>query len=104
MYGEFAGCAGRSAGLAASLAPTPKAPMTPSTPLATRPGERLDWNLLRTFLVIVQERSISGAAAKLHVTQSAVSQALKRLEDQLQRRLIEPHNTALTVANRGDEL
>ncbi len=78
--------------------------MTPSTPLATRPGERLDWNLLRTFLVIVQERSISGAAAKLHVTQSAVSQALKRLEDQLQRRLIERHNTAFTVTNAGEEV
>lgn len=78
--------------------------MPSTTPLATRPGERLDWNLLRTFLVIVQERSISGAAAKLHLTQSAVSQALKRLEDQLQRRLIERHNTAFTVTNAGEEV
>jgi branched-chain amino acid transport system permease protein len=37
-----------------------------------RSSDRLDWNLLRTFLVIVQERSISGAAAKLHLTQSAL--------------------------------
>lgn len=68
-----------------------------------RSSERLDWNLLRTFLVIVQERSISGAAAKLHLTQSAVSQALKRLEDQLGRRLIERHNVAFTVTNAGEE-
>ena len=77
--------------------------MTPATLLDTRTGDRLDWNLLRTFLVIVQERSISGAATKLHLTQSAVSQALKRLEDQLGRRLIERHNTAFTITNAGEE-
>ncbi|RXN88221.1 LysR family transcriptional regulator [Achromobacter aloeverae] len=69
-----------------------------------RGGDRLDWNLLRTFLVIVQERSISGAATKLHLTQSAVSQALKRLEARLDRRLIERHNTAFTITNAGEEV
>ena len=76
--------------------------MKTTTPLTARPGERLDWNLLRTFLVIVQERSISAAATKLHLTQSAVSQALKRLEDQLQRRLIERHNKAFTITSAGE--
>ncbi|MFP3186780.1 MAG: LysR family transcriptional regulator, partial [Paraburkholderia sp.] len=38
-------------------------------------NDRLDWNLLRTYLVIMQERSVSRAAARLHVTQPAVSQA-----------------------------
>ncbi|MET5116913.1 LysR family transcriptional regulator, partial [Burkholderia pseudomallei] len=42
--------------------------------------ERLDWNLLRTYLTIMQERRICRAAARLHVTLPAVSQALKRLE------------------------
>lgn len=70
----------------------------------TRIADHLDWNLLRTFLVIVQERSISGAAAKMHRTQSAVSQALKRLEEQLDRRLIERHNTVFTVTNAGEEV
>lgn len=46
-------------------------------------NDRLDWNLLRTYLVIGQEGSMSRAAARLHITQSAVSQALKRLEEQL---------------------
>ncbi len=27
-------------------------------------NDRLDWNLLRTFLVIMQERSVSRAAAR----------------------------------------
>ena len=50
------------------------------------------------------ERSISAAATKLHLTQSAVSQALKRLEDQLQRRLIERHNKAFTITSAGEEV
>ena len=70
-------------------------------PADVRSGDRLDWNLLRTFLVIVQERSISGAAAKLHLTQSAVSQALKRLEEQLDRRLIERHNHCLLYTSHA---
>ncbi|MVW77577.1 LysR family transcriptional regulator [Bordetella sp. 02P26C-1] len=60
--------------------------------------------MLRTFLVIVQERSISGAAGKLHLTQSAVSQALKRLEEQLDRRLIERHNKVFTITKAGEEV
>jgi len=51
--------------------------------------DRLDWNLLRTFQVIVQMQSISAASSRLHITQSAVSQALRRLETQLNRKLIE---------------
>ncbi|QCP48668.1 LysR family transcriptional regulator [Trinickia violacea] len=57
-------------------------------------NDRLDWNLLRTYLVIMQERNLSRAAARLYVTQPAVSQALKRLEDALGRKLIQrrgPH-------------
>jgi DNA-binding transcriptional LysR family regulator len=52
-------------------------------------NDRLDWNLLRTYLVIMQERNLSRAAARLYVTQPAVSQALKRLEDALGRKLIQ---------------
>ena len=47
-------------------------------------NDRLDWNLLRTYLAIGQEGSISRAAARLFITQSAVSQSLKRLEEQLE--------------------
>lgn len=48
-----------------------------------------DWNLLHTFMVIVQERSITRAADRLLLRQPTVSNALKRLEDQLGRRLID---------------
>jgi len=47
----------------------------------------LDLNLLKTFLVLAQEQNLRKAAARLYVTQPAVSQALKKLryhfEDEL---------------------
>ncbi|WP_153102235.1 LysR family transcriptional regulator [Paraburkholderia hayleyella] len=67
-------------------------------------NNRLDWNLLRTYLVIVQERSISRAAARLHVTQPAVSQALKRLEDTLGRKLIERRGAQFDPTQAGTEV
>lgn len=51
-------------------------------------NDKVDWNLLRTFLVIAQEQGINRAAAKLHITQPAVSQALKRLEEQTDQTLV----------------
>lgn len=44
---------------------------------------------LQVFLTIAAERSFSKAAGKLHRTQPAISQALKRLEDELGERLID---------------
>lgn len=54
-----------------------------------RLANQLDWNLLRTFMVIVQERSITSAAQRLNVTQPSVSAALSRLEKRLGAQLIE---------------
>lgn len=53
------------------------------------PRRSFDWNLLHTFLVIVQEGSITRAADRLLMRQPTISNALKRLEDQLGRRLID---------------
>ena len=44
---------------------------------------KLDWNLLRTYMVIVQEGSITGGANRLSLAQPSVSNALKRLEERL---------------------
>ena len=54
-----------------------------------RLANQLDWNLLRTFMVIVQERSITGAAQRLNISQPAISAALRRLEERLEVRLID---------------
>ena len=43
----------------------------------------LDGNILRTFLIILEESSVSKAAVRLNVTQSAVSYALARLRSAL---------------------
>jgi LysR family transcriptional regulator, mexEF-oprN operon transcriptional activator len=45
--------------------------------------ETLDLNLVRVFNVLMEERSVSKAAARMHLTQSAVSNALKRLRADL---------------------
>lgn len=67
-------------------------------------NDRLDWNLLRTFRVIGQELSISRAAARLHLTQPAVSQALKRLEEQLDCQLIARRGPRFDLTEAGEEI
>ncbi|GGJ78386.1 LysR family transcriptional regulator [Pseudomonas matsuisoli] len=67
-------------------------------------NDRLDWNLLRTYLVIGQEGSVSRAAARLHLTQPAVSQALKRLEEQLDCALIIRRGPRFAMTEAGEEV
>lgn len=70
------------------------------------PPERLmrelDWNLLRTFVVLAESRSVTEAALRLRLKQPTVSTALKRLEDRLGKRLIDrsPGHFRLTEAGR----
>ncbi|KWC91781.1 LysR family transcriptional regulator [Burkholderia cepacia] len=67
-------------------------------------NDRLDWNLLRTFLVIAHEQSISRAANRLHLSQPAVSQALRRLEEQLALRLVDRQGTGIEITRAGIEV
>lgn len=48
----------------------------------------LDWNLLRTFIVVVDEGGITPAAHFLGLKQPTISAALKRLEDIVGHKLI----------------
>ncbi|MCP1337057.1 LysR family transcriptional regulator [Futiania mangrovi] len=79
-------------------------PYTPSRSAAR--GERLvwdlDWNLLRTFLVIMDCQSITAAADRLGLKQPTVSNALRRLEAHVGRRLIDrgPNRFAPTTAGQ----
>ena len=66
--------------------------------------EKLNWTLLHTYLVIVEEQSISNAALKLNITQSAVSQNLKKLEEQLEVKLIERSNKSFVLTEIGESL
>jgi DNA-binding transcriptional LysR family regulator len=67
-------------------------------------ARNLDWNLLHTFMVIVQEEGIVNAADRLHVTQPAVSLALKRLEETVGVRLIDRGSGKLTMTTAGEAL
>ncbi|KJE37028.1 LysR family transcriptional regulator [Thalassospira sp. HJ] len=62
---------------------------------------QFDWNLLHTFTVIVEERSITGAANRLLLRQPSVSNALKRLEDQIGARLIDRERGRFEVTEQG---
>jgi DNA-binding transcriptional LysR family regulator len=64
----------------------------------------LDWNLLRTFVVIVEEGSITAAANRLLLRQPTVSLALQRLETQLGTRLIERGRGVFRLTGVGREL
>tara|TARA_R110002110_G_scaffold339137_3_gene549539 strand:+ start:1430 stop:2389 length:960 start_codon:yes stop_codon:yes gene_type:complete len=48
----------------------------------------LDWNLLRTFMVVVEAGGITPAAHLLGLKQPTISAALKRLEDTTGRKLV----------------
>jgi len=63
----------------------------------------LDWNLLRTFVVIVEEGGITAASTRLLRRQPTVSAALARLEAHLGNRLIERGGGTfrLTAAGRA---
>ncbi len=63
--------------------------------------EKLNWSLLYTFLVIAEEKSISLAAVRLNLTQSAVSHSLKRLETQVGVRLIERSHRRFSLTEQG---
>ncbi|KTT00024.1 LysR family transcriptional regulator [Pseudomonas oryzihabitans] len=67
-------------------------------------NDRLDWNLLRTFLVIGQEGSISRAAARLHLSQPAISQALRRLEEQLDSALVLRRGPRIALTPAGEDV
>lgn len=64
----------------------------------------LDWNLLRTFVVIVEEGSITRAAHRLLRGQPSVSLALQRLEQELNCQLIERSKGSFRMTRAGQRL
>src|SRR5436190_24389784 len=61
----------------------------------------MDLTSLRIFLMVAEERSFSRAAAKVHRTQPAVSQAVKRLEDDLGEQLFDRSSKSGTLTDAG---
>lgn len=63
-----------------------------------------DIALLRAFVAVAETGSMTQAAAHLNVTQGAVSQRIKRLEDFLQKQLFERNGKGLETTLEGERL
>lgn len=57
---------------------------------------------LASFIEIIRENSISKAASNLHMTQSALSQQLKSIENDLNCQLVERSNKGVTPTEAGN--
>lgn len=64
----------------------------------------LDWNLLRTFMVVVEQRGISKAAVFLGLKQPTISSALQRLEQAVGKTLVIRKPNIFTVTRAGQVL
>ncbi len=64
----------------------------------------MDLFQLETFLAVAEERSFSRAAARLHRTQPAVSQAVAKLEAELGETLLERSSRDGTLTTAGEVL
>jgi DNA-binding transcriptional LysR family regulator len=64
----------------------------------------LDLYKLRIFMAVVQEGSFRGAAERLYITQSAISQHIKDLETTLGRQLFERGWRGVTLTAHGELL
>lgn len=63
----------------------------------------LDPTLLRTFVAVVDTGSFTRAARRQHLTQSAVSHQIRRLEEQTGRRLLCRTTRSVTLTEAGEE-
>jgi DNA-binding transcriptional LysR family regulator len=64
----------------------------------------IDIALLRAFVAVVETGTVTGAAALLNLTQAAVSQQLKRLEELFGTQLFERHHKRLSLRPAGERL
>ena len=63
-----------------------------------------DFAKLGTFLTVVKERSFSKASKKLGISQPAVTQQIKWIEDYLDTRIVERKKDGITLTKSGEEL
>lgn len=67
-------------------------------------GRDLDLNLLRVFVVVADEGSVTAAAERLYLTQPAVSAAMKRLARAVGAPLVARSGRGLSLTVRGQRL
>jgi DNA-binding transcriptional LysR family regulator len=64
----------------------------------------LDVATLRTFITVVDTRGVTRASNKLHMTQSAVSMQLKRLEETMGCALLKRNSSGMCPTAAGEQL
>ena len=67
-------------------------------------ARNLDLTALRSFVTVVETGGVTRAANQLHLTQSAVSMQLKRLEDALGQRLLQRAGRGVAPTAQGEQL
>ena len=63
-----------------------------------------DFTKINTFLTVVKERSFSKASAKLGISQPAVTQQMKFIEDYLDVKIIDRRKNGIRLTKEGEEL
>lgn len=61
----------------------------------------MDIRVLQYFLIVAREKSISGAAEALHMTQPPLSREMKELENELGKQLFVRGNRKITLTKEG---
>ena len=64
----------------------------------------LDLTALRSFVTVLESGGVTRAAHQLHLTQSAVSMQLKRLEEALGQRLLDRAGRGVAATAQGEQL
>jgi len=64
----------------------------------------LDLTALRSFVTVAETGGVTRAAQQLHLTQSAVSMQLKRLEESLDQQLLDRSGRGVCLTNQGELL
>ena len=67
-------------------------------------ARNLDTSLLRAFVTVAETSSMTVAANALHLTQAAISQQVKRLEDTFACSLFERDRRGIKLTNDGERL
>ena len=63
-----------------------------------------DFAKLLTFLTVIKEKSFSKASAKLGISQPAVTQQIKFLEEYLDTRIVERKKNGIKLTKEGEDL
>jgi DNA-binding transcriptional LysR family regulator len=63
-----------------------------------------DFTKLNTFLIVVKEKSFSKASLKLGISQPAVTQQMKCIEDYLDTRILDRRKNGIKLTKEGEKL